>query len=210
MRKQERMKLLRWARHQGRDFPWRKETDSYKLAVTEQMLIRTRADQVAKHWNMFFYSYPTVDDLARANELNLSKVLSPLGLCWRQEKIRGFARAATVKPEWLRTKSCLPGIGPYVRAAVIGVKGEGLLPVDTTIARVLSRYHGIKPTSELRRNRRIHEAVATLGKVSRKFFHAALDHASLVCTPAAPKCPECPLAEGCSYFNRKKKRHQST
>ena len=200
MRTEDRVGLLRWAQRHGRDFPWRHVSDPFVLAVTELMLVRTRADQVAATWTRFFARFRSARDLAGGNAAAVHEALRGLGLRWRAERIVGFAESAASQPDWWKSGAKLPGIGPYVsRAVQIGVRGSGLIPVDVTIARVLSRYYGIRCRGEARRTREVMEAAERLGTVSRKFFHALLDHAALVCVETNPRCAVCPIESGCRY-----------
>ena len=200
MRPEDRGGLIRWAQRHGRDFPWRHVSDPFVLAVTELMLVRTKADQVAATWPRFFTRFRSAQDLAEANSAAAHDLLRGLGLRWRADRIVGFARSAAIQPDWWQSGAKLPGVGPYVRRAVLmGVRGSGLIPVDVTIARVLSRYYGIRCTGEPRRTREVTEAAEGIGTVSRKFFHALLDHAALVCVETNPRCAACPIEYGCRY-----------
>jgi A/G-specific adenine glycosylase len=192
-------RLLEWHRGHRRDFPWRAETDPYRLVVTELMLVRTRADQVAKVWPSFFQAYPTLEALGRAPEDQVSESLRPLGLEWRSTRIVSFASAALRDKDWVGRLSALPGVGPYVSASVsLALNGRGRLPVDVTIARVIARYWGLHPAGEARRDQGVLRASAAMGQRSRHFFYASLDLAAAVCRPHNPDCEHCPLRQ-CVY-----------
>jgi A/G-specific adenine glycosylase len=194
----EVQRLLRWHREHVRVFPWRSSREPYRLAVTELMLVRTQAAQVARLWNDFFERFPTVAMLANAGPVIVADALRPLGLTWRASRIHSFAVQASTAPNWIEHPEQMPGGGPYVVAALrMGVRGRGSLPVDITIARVLARYYGLDPQGEARRDRRVLDRAASLGTRSRRFFHALLDLAALVCVAANPRCSLCPLSEGC-------------
>ncbi|GIW55966.1 MAG: hypothetical protein KatS3mg082_2370 [Nitrospiraceae bacterium] len=40
------MRLLKWYKQHGRDLPWRKTSDPYKILVSEVMLQQTQVDRV--------------------------------------------------------------------------------------------------------------------------------------------------------------------
>jgi A/G-specific adenine glycosylase len=163
------------------------------------MLVRTRADQVAKVWPSFFQAYPTLEALGRAPEDEVRESLRPLGLEWRATRIVSFAAAALQDENWLAHVPDLPGGGPYVAASVaLALKGRGLLPVDVTIARVIARYWGLRHAGEARRDRSVLATSSAMRARSRRFFYAWLDLAAAVCRPSAPGCEHCPL-EGCNY-----------
>lgn len=195
----------------NRDFPWRATRDPYRIAVTELMLVRTRAEQVGRLWEAFFSRYPDLDTLAAAPDADVAQALAPLGLIWRARLVLRFARAAHSLPNWFLRIDELPGGGPYVAsAAAIAVSGKGSLPVDVTIARVLARLHGIPEHRELRRARPVLCAAGTLGLITRRQFHAFLDLAALVCTPRSPRCESCPLAYSCHYALRRSEASQQS
>jgi A/G-specific adenine glycosylase len=190
----EVIRLLRWHRSRGRSFPWRSDTDPYRLVVTELMLVRTRADQVAALWPIFFGRYPNLESLADALPDEIRDALKPLGLTWRAEKVIAFGHAAAADARWTEDLDKVPGGGPYVTSSVrLSWRGRGFLPVDVTIARVIARYWGLRGPGERRRDPRVHMAAASLGPRSRRFFHAWLDLAALVCLPKEPRCQACPL-----------------
>ena len=203
MRTEDRDGLLEWGQRHSRNFPWREVSDPFVLAVTELMLVRTRAEQVAATWPRFFARFKSVQDLADAKPATVHELLGTLGLRWRADRIVRFARAAAGQPEWWKSDTKLPGVGPYVsRAVAIGMRDSGLVPVDVTIARVLSRYYGIRCRGEPRRSRSVMEAAERLGAVSRRFFHALLDHAALICVETSPRCVVCPIENGCRYARK--------
>ena len=195
----EARRLLEWHQGHRRDFPWRFQTDPYPVAVTELMLVRTRAEQVAKIWPVFFEAYPTLETLAHAPRADVRASLRPLGLEWRAGRILSFASAAIQEEDWPDHVSELPGGGPYIAAALsVTLNGRGPLPVDVTIARVIARYWGLHPAGEARRDESVLRASAAMGERSRRFFYAWLDLAAAVCRPSKPDCERCPL-HGCNY-----------
>ena len=66
-------RLLRWYRDNKRDLPWRNDPDPYRVWVSEVMLQQTQVKTVVPYFEEFLRSYPTVEDLARAEE---SEILS--------------------------------------------------------------------------------------------------------------------------------------
>lgn len=192
---------MNWHATHRRDFPWRESRDPYQLIVTELMLVRTRASQVAKLWGAFFEHFPDLQALGSARYEDIQAALRPLGLEWRALRIADFAREACSRgldDRLGETLLALPGIGPYVQAAVVvGIRQAGPLPVDVTIARVISRYAGLSQVTEPRRDPRVRSWTGELGVVEREVFHAFLDLAAEVCTPRRPACGSCPLRPDC-------------
>jgi len=198
-------KLRAWGDKNVRGFPWRESRDTYRVAVTELMLVRTKPNQVHKLWDDFFSRFPTLESLAEASEQDISAALSSLGLEWRAQKVAHFARAAwnrfgrglSAEPDSLRQ---VPGMGEYVpEATAIIVQGRGALPVDTGIARFLNRFYGLNAIGELRRKKEILSAARNLGSCSRQLFFTLVDFCVAVCIANNPRCDICPLSKDCAY-----------
>ena len=66
MTEPRRTTLVRWYRRRRRDFPWRDETDPYRILVSEVMLQQTQADRVVPHYEVFLRRFPTAAALAEA------------------------------------------------------------------------------------------------------------------------------------------------
>lgn len=61
-------KLIEWYQFNKRDLPWRQDQDPYKVWVSEIMLQQTRVDTVIPYFQRFISKYPTLYDLAYAEE----------------------------------------------------------------------------------------------------------------------------------------------
>src|SRR5918996_461436 len=57
-------RLLNWYEEHGRDLPWRKTSDPYKILVSEVMLQQTQVDRVIPKYHEFLARFPTFQDLA--------------------------------------------------------------------------------------------------------------------------------------------------
>jgi len=72
-------RLLRWFRRNGRDLPWRKTRDPYKILVSEVMLQQTQVDRVRGYYTRFLREYPTIRDLAAAPPARVRESWEGLG-----------------------------------------------------------------------------------------------------------------------------------
>jgi len=75
-------RLLTWYRRYGRDLPWRKTFDPYKILVSEVMLQQTQVDRVIPKYHEFLERYPSFQHLAEA----LTEVLADADACRRMGK----------------------------------------------------------------------------------------------------------------------------
>ncbi len=95
---------------------------------------------------------------------------------------------------WLRS---LPGVGPKTVACVLlFALGRPALPVDTHVYRVAMRL-GLVP--EKTSAERAHEVLEALLRPEQVYpFHIQLiKHGRRTCAAQRPKCPVCPLRNGC-------------
>lgn len=79
--------LQTWAKKHFRQFPWRHTKNPYSILVAEFLLQKTNAALVLPLYQAFIKKYPTVNDLAKADCKDLQKLLQPLGLSFRAERL---------------------------------------------------------------------------------------------------------------------------
>ena len=106
----------------------------------------------------------------------------------------------------------LPGVGPYIATAVrCYAFGAIEAPVDTNIARILVRFHGIVPSRyEARRSPEVWklaiELVGTDCAKVRETNWALLDIGAQICTARKAKCSRCPLINWCHFARNRENR----
>src|SRR5690242_5649356 len=74
-----RKKLLAWYDTNKRDLPWRKNTDPYRVWLSEIMLQQTRVNAVIDYYQRFLLRFPTIKKLASAREASVLGLWSGLG-----------------------------------------------------------------------------------------------------------------------------------
>ena len=84
--------LLTWAEQNLRDYPWRRTSNPYSILVAEFLLQRTDADTVLPIYSTFLTQYPILEKLAIAPVEEIGKLLRPLGLFSRAERLSQTAR----------------------------------------------------------------------------------------------------------------------
>jgi A/G-specific adenine glycosylase len=197
--------LLRWGRRNRRGFPWRSETDPFRILVAEVLLQRSRGKTVAGVYRALFERWPDAEHLARARVDSIRATIRPLGLVRRAETLRELAREIVRRGGVPRTAEGLldlPGVGPYAAHATLAVAfGRRVPTVDGVTARVYRRYFGLpgdRPASA------DPDLWGLVGEVTprrnvREWNWAVLDLASSVCLPRRPRCGECPLEPHCRW-----------
>ena len=197
-------RLLAWYRTHQRNLPWRATRDPYRILVSEIMLQQTQVDRVIPKYHEFLRRYPTLEALARARTAELRKVWYPLGYNIRPLRLRRMAQTALRRhggriPNSYDGLLAMDGIGRYTAGAVLSFAFNRDAPiVDTNVARLLSRYFGLRRATP-RRLWDMAEAVIPPGK-AYGINQAMMDFGAMVCTARAPQCPSCALRRTCRSF----------
>lgn len=205
-----RAALSAWFEAHQRDLPWRRTRDPYAVWVSEAMLQQTRVEVVLDYWPRFLGLFPTVSDLARADEDAVLEAWSGLGYYRRARALQEAARVIDAEhggafPERLEDVLALPGVGPYTAGAVLSIaldQPEAI--VDGNVERVFARlFHleGFRTSGPLMRAAwsaaRFFAGRDQDGVRPRVWNQALMELGALVCTPRSPRCGECPVAEWC-------------
>ena len=61
-------KILNWYQVHGRDLPFRKTNDPYKIWICEIVFQQTRIQQGIGHYNRFVNRFPDIESLANADQ----------------------------------------------------------------------------------------------------------------------------------------------
>lgn len=189
--------LFSWYRAEQRSFPWRGETDPYRILVSEAMLQQTQAARVIPFYQRFVDRFPTVESLAAADLQEVLGLWTGLGYNSRGLRLREAARRID-SDGWPTTPEALielPGVGPYTASAVASFAfGVRVPAVDTNLRRVLSRWHG----EPLNGSSLQTAAVAALGDPSSDWNQAMMDLGATTCVSKMPRCGACPVKDWCS------------
>ena len=209
--------LLKWFQENGRDLSWRQTRDPYAIWLSEIILQQTQVKQGWDYWLRFMRRWPTVDDLAAASEDEVLHEWQGLGYYSRARNLHAAAKqvvAAGGFPTTIEGLRALKGVGDYT-AAAIGSFAFGLpaAVVDGNVYRVLSRYYGIATPINTTEGKHEFAALAQelLPTNSQQptansqqpisdYNQAIMDFGATQCTPASPRCHQCPLAESCVAF----------
>jgi A/G-specific adenine glycosylase len=193
--------LLAWYDAYRRDLPWRRDTDPYRVWVSEIMLQQTRVAAVVDHYVRFLQKFPSVQTLAGAREASVLALWSGLGYYHRARRMHQAAKV--IARERKRIFPCtaeewrgLPGIGRYTAAAIASIAfGEAVAVVDGNVERVFDRMFGEAGGREAAWQR----AESLLDRARPGDFNQAMmELGATVCTPRAPQCPLCPLHPWCA------------
>jgi A/G-specific adenine glycosylase len=191
----------------SRALPWRSPPgspppDPYIVWLSEVMLQQTTVATVKPRFRRFVERWPTVGALAAAADEDVLQEWAGLGYYARARNLIACAREIATKGGFPATEAelrKLPGLGAYTAAAIAAIAfGERVTPVDTNIARVVARYHGVgKSLAEARTDvGRLAERITPADRPG-DFAQAMMDLGATICRPRNPDCMACPLADGC-------------
>jgi A/G-specific adenine glycosylase len=205
-----RARLKKWARENLRDYPWRNTAKPYDILVAEFLLQRTDADTVVPIYEAFLRSYPTLDKLTAARVEEIEKLLQPLGLFFRAERLSETAKTIERKygqkiPEAETELLKLPGIGKYTARAILSQAfDQSAAVLDTNVARILERFFGIEGGRVKSRCKLLWHTAETVAPDTEvgRWNLTLLDFGAIACTARNPKCSFCPLSTRCHQFNR--------
>ncbi|MGD6808868.1 MAG: hypothetical protein ACQCN3_04140 [Candidatus Bathyarchaeia archaeon] len=202
-------KLLEWFSVNRKDYPWRQTNDPYQILLAELLLRKTTSKQVQGVFLLLVERYPNVKALADADDIELKKLLKPLGMENKRgdllkklayEIITNYFGVIPADEKCLLT---LPGVGKYAANSVLCMSyGQDVPMVDTNAIRVMERVFNLKTSKKRARNDpKIWAFVSELipEKSARDFNLAIIDFAHEVCRPKKPQCIKCFLKEMCIY-----------
>ena len=84
--------LLDWYARHGRDLPWRRTRDPYRIWLSEVILQQTRVAQGMDYYLRFTERFPDVGSLAAAPEDEVLKLWQGLGYYSRARNLHAAAR----------------------------------------------------------------------------------------------------------------------
>lgn len=204
-----RRQLLEWHAFFDRPLPWKGEKDPYLVWLSEVILQQTRVEQGLPYFEKFKLHYPTLSQLAAANDDEVMKKWEGLGYYSRARNMLATARLICNEhggafPNTYKELLRLKGIGPYTAAAIASFAYD--LPfavLDGNVFRVLARYWGISTPIDSTEGRKIfaQKAQAMLEQEQpAQYNQAIMDLGARICTPRRPQCASCPVQNQCSAY----------
>ena len=202
-------RLLTWYRRHGRDLPWRRTREPYRILVSEIMLQQTQVDRVLPKYLEWLGKYPSLAALASAPDKEVDAAWRPLGYNIRPRRLHMIARESVERyggqlPSDEATLLSFKGIGAYTAGAIRSFAfGQRAAILDTNVARVLLRVFVGRGDAKAHAMRKrlwaISEAVVPYKHVF-DFNQALMDLGATVCVARKQKCPACPMTKLCRSY----------
>ncbi|MHA3913913.1 A/G-specific adenine glycosylase [Halovulum sp. GXIMD14793] len=202
--------LLTWYDAHARVLPWRVppgtdiKPDPYLIWLSEVMLQQTTVAAVKSYFETFTTRWPTVRDLAAAEDADVMAAWAGLGYYARARNLLKCARVVTEAyggafPDTEEALLTLPGIGPYTAAAIAAIAFDRpAVVMDGNIERVMARLFALDtPLPAAKPCLRDHAASLTPDQRPGDHAQALMDLGATICTPRNPACGICCLRDPC-------------
>jgi len=190
-----------------RRLPWRSGPGEppaapYRVWLSEVMLQQTKVATVVPRFERFVQRWPTIEALAAARDEDMLSEWAGLGYYARARNLIACSREVARRGSFPTTAvelRKLPGLGDYTAAAIAAIAfGEHVAVVDTNVARVMARLHGLAAPSKTE----LQHVTLEMTPADRPgdFAQAMMDLGATTCRPRAPKCGECPMRADCAAY----------
>ncbi len=206
-----RKSLLEWFKVNGRIFPWRKEnTSNYQIIISEILLQKTKAETVAKYYDIFFKKYPNWNKLTKATIIDLEEILKPLGLQKHRAK-----RLFKIAQEYKNKKGYLPKnkeelnesslATQYISGAYeLFILNQRAALIDVNMSRLLRRFFHPKEFQDVRNDKIVIDLARNVINVKscKELNWAILDFSAMICKSQKPDCLNCLLKSRCEFYRQ--------
>lgn len=199
--------ILEWYEKYGRkNLPWQQNKTAYSVWLSEIMLQQTQVATVIPYYERFLQRFPTVIDLANAQQDEVLHLWTGLGYYARARNLHKAAKIVAQQyqgqfPLDIEDMNALPGIGRSTAAAILSsVFKQPHAILDGNVKRTLARSFAVagwpgqkKVESQLWAYAEEH----TPRNDVDKYNQAMMDMGAMVCTRSKPKCGLCPIESMC-------------
>ena len=205
--------LIDWYEAAHRELPWRETQDPYRICLSEVILQQTRVAQGWAYYTRFVDRFPTVRELAAAEEDEVLKLWQGLGYYSRARNLHAAAKQVEERygglfPTTYEEVRGLRGVGDYTAAAIVSFAVDApYAVVDGNVYRVLSRVLDVETPIDSTAGKReftvaaealLAEYLALPGNRGAGIYNQAMmELGALVCTPRGAQCEACPLRGNC-------------
>ena len=205
--------LTIWYSEHKRDMPWRNTKNPYYIWLSEIILQQTQILQGTPYYEAFVTKYPTVFDLANAQEGDVLKLWQGLGYYSRARNLHATAKYITnelngVFPDTYNELIKLKGVGDYTASAIASICfNEPTAVVDGNVYRVLSRYFGVDTPINSSKGIKEFKILATSlmdHQNPSDYNQAIMEFGAIQCKPKNPYCNTCPLNKSCVALQKNK------
>jgi len=205
-----RKKILKWYDKHQRAMPWRaikgQKPNPYHVWLSEVMLQQTTVVTVGPYFHKFSERWPTIHNLAEAEQEEVMHEWAGLGYYARARNLHKCAKTVSREtlgkfPSNQEELKKLPGIGDYSSASIRAIAfNKPANVVDGNIERIMARLFNIhEPMPDSKKELKALAGSLADDRTDRPgdYAQALMDIGATICTPKSPKCLLCPVMEFC-------------
>ncbi len=177
----KRTVLAYYGKH-GRDLPWRRTTDPYRILVSEVMLQQTQVQRVMTKYEEFVAAFPDFVSLHKASLRDVLRVWQGMGYNRRAVALKAIAERVVrdfngTLPASVDTLATLPGIGRATACSICAFAFDRPVVFIETNIRTVFIHFFFHDT----RNIRDADILALVGKTldrhnPREWYYALMDY----------------------------------
>jgi A/G-specific adenine glycosylase len=204
--------LLAWFDQYGRKhLPWQQNRNPYRVWVSEIMLQQTQVATVIPYYERFMARFPSVAELAEADEDSVLHLWTGLGYYARARNLHQTAKRVQAEfggqfPETVDALCTLPGIGRSTAGAIVALgSGNVAVILDGNVKRVLTRLRCVEGWPG---QPKVQQALWTLAtsltprERCADYTQAIMDLGATLCARSKPACGLCPLNAACEAYRQ--------
>lgn len=202
--------LLAWFDEHGRKhLPWQHPIEPYRVWLSEVMLQQTQVDTVIPYFERFIDTFPSVFDLAAAEQDQVLHLWTGLGYYARarnlhkcaQQIVEQYNGVFPCEPDLLID---LPGIGKSTAHAITSIAfGKPTAILDGNVKRVLARFHtekGWTGAPKVQKELWKHAEQHMPSTRCADYTQAIMDLGAMLCKRSRPACELCPISYECKAY----------
>lgn len=170
----------------GRDFPWRRTTDPYRILISEIMLQQTQTERVIEKYREFIRVFPSIRALARAPLRAVLAAWQGLGYNRRGVLLHRMAQDISLRyrgriPDTPEELIALPGIGPATAGSIAAFAFDRPVIFIETNIRTVFLYFFFPHEDDVSDDRLLPLIERTLDRKNpRRWYSALMDYGSML------------------------------
>ena len=202
-------KLLLWYTQQRTTYPWRKETDVYKIWISEIMLQQTQVKTAIPYYNNWMKKFKNISRVANAEIDEILKAWEGLGYYQRAHNIYDTAQTIInnydgIFPNTYAELIKLKGIGDYTASAIMSIAYHQAYPaIDGNLKRVIARLAGTDNFKNIILESKSYVLQLMKNNNPGEINQSLMDIGREICKIKKPRCKLCPIKEACVARQKK-------
>lgn len=202
--------IINWQKQHGRHgLPWQKNKTAYRIWVSEIMLQQTQVSTVIPYYQRFMRTFPSLKQLAMADENAVLQQWTGLGYYRRAQNLHRCAKIIVKEhsgrfPQSQEKLEALPGIGRSTAAAIASFAfNQNTCILDGNVKRILARAfiinEDVKKTTVQKKLWALAEELKPENNTAI-YNQGLMDLGSTICTRNQPNCDQCPIQIHCLAY----------